>query len=332
MRSEHTLSLREQLLLVGVVAPLAVFLLVFAPYYFTHYYVYKDAYLLAPPPPIGGPRALEGHWTDVPSAPVKPFAFGASAHSFGWLAASEDLTTPVLPTAFGAVRQVYVKAGDAVAKGAPLFAIEPVSGAPDATDDRDAKTGRITISAPTEGVITKLDVDVGSAIENSKAGRTAPLAAISDLSALSLTAGVDEDEARIFKSSDSIVIQPTAAEKTYTGRIVAVVPSSAPGLTEVRAIVDNPEGVLRPNMLVRFASTGAEASEALAVPVSAVLFENGSTRVWVVGEDKSRTLTPRTTRTGRIADGMVEVLDGLTRDDQVATSDVVFIDRAAKGY
>ena len=68
------------------------------------------------------------------------------------------------------------------------------------------------------------------------------------------------------------------------------------------------------------------------MPVSAVLFENGSTRVWVVGEDKSRILTPRTIRTGRIADGMVEVLDGLTRDDQVATSDVVFIDRAAKGY
>lgn len=331
MRSEHTLSLREQLLLVGVAAPLAVFILVLAPYYFAHYYVYKDAYLLAPPP-IGGARALEGHWTDVASAPVKPFKFGAPIGSFGWLGVSADLTTPVLPTAFGAIREVHVKIGDAVAKDAPLFSVEPMRRAPDAASDQHAKTDMAAISAPAEVVITKLDVDVGSVIENTKADRTAPLASISDLSALSLTAAVDEDEAWIFKPGDSIVVQPAAAEKTYKGRMVAVVPSSAPGLTEVRAIVDNPEGVLRPNMLVRFARTGTEASEAFAVPVSAVLFENGSTRVWVVGEDKSRILTPRTIRTGRIADGMVEVLDGLTRDDQVATSDVVFIDRAAKGY
>ena len=332
MRGEQTLSLRQQLLLVGVAVPLAVVVLVLAPYYFTHYYVYKDAYLLAPPPPIGGPRALEGHWTDVSSAPVKPFAFGASTRNFGWLSASDDLTTRVLPTAFGAVRQVFVKVGDGVAKGAPLFAVEPVSPSPDATAAQDAKSDRVTISAPAEGVITKLDVDVDSLIENSKSGSTAPLASISDLSALSLTADVDEDEARIFKPGDSIDVLPAAAEKTFRGRIAAVAPSSDPGLAQVRAIVDNHDGVLRPNMLVRFARTRDEPSEALAVPVSAVLFENRSTRVWVVGADKSRTLTPRTIRTGRIADGMVEAVDGLTSDDRVATSDVVFIDRAAKGY
>ena len=57
LRSEHTLSLREQLLLVGVAAPLAVFILVLAPYYFAHYYVYKDAYLLAPHRRSGAARS-----------------------------------------------------------------------------------------------------------------------------------------------------------------------------------------------------------------------------------------------------------------------------------
>jgi hypothetical protein len=122
---------------------------------------------VAPPPPIGGPRALEGHWTDVPSVPVKPFAFGASTRNFGWLGGRDDLTTRVLPIAFVAVRQVYVKVGDAVAKGAPLFVVEPESPSPDATADQDAKTDGVTISAPAEGVITKLDVDVGSVIERS---------------------------------------------------------------------------------------------------------------------------------------------------------------------
>ena len=53
---------------------------------------------------------------------------------------------------------------------------------------------------PAEVVITKLDVDVGSVIENTKADRTAPLASISHLSALSLTAAVDEDEAEDFQA------------------------------------------------------------------------------------------------------------------------------------
>jgi multidrug efflux pump subunit AcrA (membrane-fusion protein) len=329
MRNEYTLSFREQLLLVAVAAPLAVFLLVVAPYLFAHYFVYKDAYLLLPPPPIGGPRALEGHWTDVPSVAVKPAKFSAATQSFGWLDALDERTTSVLPTAFGTVRQVYAKVGDAVAQGAPLFAVEPVSG------DQPPKDNMTMINAPAGGVVTKLDADVGFVVANSPRAKTVPLASISDLSALSLTAEMDDDDARSFHPGDPIEARPTTGpDRSFKGQILTVVPLSDAdgGRAKVSAIVDNSDGGLRPNMLMRFTRLGDENSEALAVPVSAVLFENGSTRVWVVGTGQSKTLTPRTIRTGRIASGMVEVIDGLTPDDQVATSETVFIDRAAKGY
>jgi membrane fusion protein, heavy metal efflux system len=334
-RSEHALSFREQLLLVAVAAPLVIFLVVVAPYYFRHYFVYKDAYLLQPPPPIGGPRALEGHWTDVPTAPVKPAKFSAATQNFGWLDTIDDRTTAVLPTAFGTVREVKVKVGDAVAKDAPLFAVESLSGPPDAAGDQPSNENAAMINAPVAGAITKLDAEVGSVIANSPKARTVSLASISDLSVLSLTAEMDEDDAKSFRPGDPIEAHPTAGpDRTFKGQIVAVTPLSDAnaGRAKVSATVENPDGSLRPNMLVRFARPGDENSEALAVPVSAVLFENASTRVWVVGADESKTLTPRTVRTGRIADGMIEVVDGLKGDEQVATSETVFIDRAAKGY
>jgi multidrug efflux pump subunit AcrA (membrane-fusion protein) len=334
-RNAYALSFRGQLLLVGVAAPLAIFLLVVAPYYFRHYFVYKDAYLLLPPPAIGGPRALEGHWADVPTATVKPEKFSTATESFGWLDAIDERTTSVLPTASGAIRQVYVKVGDTVAQGALLFAFEPASGAPESARDQPAKDSATMINAPLGGVVTRLNADVGFVVANSPKAKAVPLASISDLSSLSLTAEMDIDDARSFHAGDPIEARPTTApDRTIKGQILGAAPLSDPdsGRAKVTATVNNPDGSLRPNNLVRFARPGGDSAETLAVPMSAVLFENGSTRVWVVAADRSKTLTPRTIRIGRIANGMVEVVDGLTRDDQVATSETVFIDRAAKGY
>jgi cobalt-zinc-cadmium efflux system membrane fusion protein len=74
--------------------------------------------------------------------------------------------------------------------------------------------------------------------------------------------------------------------------------------------------------------TGAD-SVGPAVPQDAVVYEGDSARVWVARADK--TLELRTIRPGRIADAMVEVLQGLQPGESVVTSGSVFIDRAAKG-
>ncbi len=75
---------------------------------------------------------------------------------------------------------------------------------------------------------------------------------------------------------------------------------------------------------------GAATHSALAVPESAVLFENDGTRVWVVGDDGVP--GPRAVRIGRIDGGSVEVLEGLQAGEQVVTSGGLFLDRAWKGY
>ena len=70
------------------------------------------------------------------------------------------------------------------------------------------------------------------------------------------------------------------------------------------------------------------SSTAPAVPRSAIVYEGEQARVWVAGDGD--TLALREIRVGRISDGMVEVLDGLSAGEKVVTSGTVFIDRAAR--
>jgi hypothetical protein len=116
-------SRRAQIAFVGVAMPVLVFLLVGAPYILSHYVINRHYRFNYIPPPLGGARALEGHWTDASVVPVRQVNFGADWSAFGWIAAADNLTTDVPATASGTVNQVYASVGQAVAKDGPLFAI-----------------------------------------------------------------------------------------------------------------------------------------------------------------------------------------------------------------
>jgi multiple sugar transport system permease protein len=75
---------------------------------------------------------------------------------------------------------------------------------------------------------------------------------------------------------------------------------------------------------------GAPTASALAVPESALVFENDGPRVWVIGSDGVP--APRPVRIGRIEGGMVEVLEGLQVGEPVVTRGALLLDRAWKGY
>ncbi len=81
-------------------------------------------------------------------------------------------------------------------------------------------------------------------------------------------------------------------------------------------------------MFANFSIITGEASAAPAVPQEAIVYEGEQARVWVVGAGD--TLALREIRTGRISNGTVEILAGLSAGEKVVTSGTVFIDRAAK--
>jgi hypothetical protein len=104
-------SRRAQIVFVSGAMPVLVLLLVAAPYVLTHYVVNRHYRFNYIPLPLGGDRALEGHWTDAPAVPVRRVNFGADWSAFGWIAADDDLTTgigpcprAIVPTAVASLR------------------------------------------------------------------------------------------------------------------------------------------------------------------------------------------------------------------------------------
>src|SRR5262249_13555490 len=96
----------------------------------------------------------------------------------------------------------------------------------------------------------------------------------------------------------------------------------------VRATIDNHDGKLKPQMFASFSIITSGATDALAVPEEAVVRDGEAARVWVLGAGNDLALRP--IHTGRIANGMVEVLDGLKAGEKVVTRGSLFIDRAAQ--
>ena len=96
-----------------------------------------------------------------------------------------------------------------------------------------------------------------------------------------------------------------------------------------RAVLDNRDGRLKPEMYASFALLTGGGQTMLSAPESAVIFEGSTARVWVARASDHH-LGVRAVRTGATVDGRVEILDGLKDGETVVTAGSLFIDRGAR--
>ena len=103
----------------------------------------------------------------------------------------------------------------------------------------------------------------------------------------------------------------------YTGRITFADPSynAQTGTFLIRATVENPSGVLRPNQYVRVRLRGATRPNAVVVPQRAIQQGGKGQFVWVVNKDQQAELRPITVGDWEGDDWFVD--DGLDNGDRV---------------
>jgi len=187
-----------------------------------------------------------------------------------------------------------------------------------------------TVTAPIGGTITQRQIGLGQYINSEASGAINPVYTISNLSTVYLIANVREVDAPLMHLGLALEVRVLAyPDRIFRGKIAWVAPSIDANTRRlaVRADVENPDGALKPGMFGNFSIITGEAATAPAVPQAAIVYEGERARVWVAEDDE--TLSLREIRTGRISDGMVEVLSGLSAGEKVVTSGTVFIDRAA---
>lgn len=193
------------------------------------------------------------------------------------------------------------------------------------------KTGKIsaetTIEAPLAGTVVLRKVGPGQYVN---AGATDPVFVIGDLTAVWLIANVRETDAPRIKVGQDVRFSVLAdQDRSFSGKVDYVAPSVDPTTRrlQVRAVVANSDGMLRPEMFANVDIVTSTDETAPAVPRNAVIYEGSDAHVWLLGSDDKIEL--RRVRTGLIAGGLVQVVEGLAAGDRIVTKGALFVDRLA---
>jgi cobalt-zinc-cadmium efflux system membrane fusion protein len=185
------------------------------------------------------------------------------------------------------------------------------------------------ILAPIRGVIVDRQVGPG---QYAQSGAATPVYTIADLSSVWLLANVREADAARVQRGQTVEVHVLAyPDRIFSAHVVYVAPTidaNTHRLT-VRAVIDNSDGALKPEMFANFVIQTSQAAQSPAVPEGAVIYEGEAAHVWVLQSDNAIAIRP--IRVGRTNDGFVEVLEGLQSGDRVVTKGSLFIDRAATG-
>lgn len=185
----------------------------------------------------------------------------------------------------------------------------------EALERRGEPLDYVPIHAPRAGTLIERNIADGSA-----APKAQTLLTIADLSRVWIEAQVFEADFELVRAGmparvtlpylpgrrfDAVVdyVYPYLEGETRTGR--------------VRLTLENAEGLLKPDMYAEV-SLEADLGERLSVPEQAVIFA-GESRVVFVDLGAGR-LKPVRVRTGRRAEGLIEITDGLMAGDRVVTS------------
>ena len=186
----------------------------------------------------------------------------------------------------------------------------------------------VAVTAPLAGTVVQRRIGPNQWLN---AGGSDPIYTIADLSEMWLVAGVREMDAPLVQVGQSVQVSVDALPgRTFQARVANVATGLDAGTRRltVRAAVQDPDHLLKPEMFASFRIAVGEERSAVAVPAGALIHRGATTSLWeALGEDR---FVMRSVRTGMQSDGMVQVTEGLNAGARIVTGGALFIDRAAQ--
>lgn len=186
----------------------------------------------------------------------------------------------------------------------------------------------ISVGAPIGGTVVQRRIGPGQWLSS---GAAEPVFTIADLSTMWLVAAVREIDAPFIRLDQPVAVTVGALpERRFAARIASMGAGLDPTTRRltVRAEVQDPEHLLKPEMFATFRIALGEPQQSVALPGSAVIHRGAEASVWVA-LDGNRFMLRRVT-TGIRSGDMLEVTEGLNDGERVVTGGALFIDRAAR--
>jgi cobalt-zinc-cadmium efflux system membrane fusion protein len=204
----------------------------------------------------------------------------------------------------GLVKEIFAKLGDSVRAGQRLAVVESrLMGDPPPS---------VAITAPMGGIIDARSVVIGQSVEPNT-----QVFHISDRSQMNVVAKVyEEDLEQVHVGQDAHVRLLSYQQQVFSGKVSLVEPNLDPSSRTVKVWIqlENPKGLLKPNMFATASLVLSSDDSALAIPNSAIIEANGEKFVFVRQGD---TFDRVDITIGASDDEYSEVTDGLVPGDDV---------------
>lgn len=173
----------------------------------------------------------------------------------------------------------------------------------------------VVIKAPAAGVVMKRDITPGASVNPGD-----NMFLISDLASVWVMAEVPEKFLSALKLGATVQIKVAAyPDESFTGRIARLgeTLNAETRTLEVRCLVENRAGKLKPEMYATVGITIGETRPAVMVSSAALQDINGETVVFVAKDQNQ--FEKRPVKVERKQGDLVEVLSGLSRGERVVT-------------
>jgi cobalt-zinc-cadmium efflux system membrane fusion protein len=179
----------------------------------------------------------------------------------------------------------------------------------------------IAIHSPITGVVLKRNVTLGTVVNEAS-----DLMVVADLDTLWAIAEAPQQQAASARVGQQVEIKvSTFGDRRFMGRVVHIGEALNPETrtAQVRCLVNNPRGDLRPEMYATINIASEKGQEVLAAPGEAVIEMQGERVVFIALGDGL--FEKRPVQAGRNQNGMIEITGGLKQDDRVVTRGAFFI-------
>ncbi|MGE1061687.1 efflux RND transporter periplasmic adaptor subunit [Megasphaera paucivorans] len=173
----------------------------------------------------------------------------------------------------------------------------------------------LIIRAPRAGIISYRNAEVGSmAPANTK------VLSITDNSGIYIDCPLSEADVASIKPGIPVSVSIESLANTYTGTITYVSPTmdTTTKTYIIRIALDNPDGSLRGGMFAQSSVKVLQRRNTLYIPKDALLEINGISKLYIITADNK--IEIRQVKTGLRNDEYVEILEGLSDGDLIATS------------
>jgi cobalt-zinc-cadmium efflux system membrane fusion protein len=179
----------------------------------------------------------------------------------------------------------------------------------------------IVVYAPINGVVLKRNVTLGTVVNEAT-----DLMTVANLDTLWAIAEAPQQQAASVRVGQPVEIKiSTFSDQRFVGRVAHIGESLNPETrtAQVRCLINNPRGNLRPEMYATVSIASEKGQEVLAVPGEAVSELQGERVVFAALGDGL--FEKRPVQTGREQNGMIEIISGLPAGQRIVTRGAFFI-------